>query len=82
MSEKHTGREPFAVTQLILDAAQRVKPADVPLDFLSDADTTGGSSGSPVIKARGELVGLNFDRVWETWRTILATIPRWRATSM
>jgi hypothetical protein len=65
MIEKHTGAEPFAVPQFILDAAQGVKPEEIPLDFLSDADTTGGNSGSPVINARGELVGLNFDRVWE-----------------
>jgi hypothetical protein len=65
MLEKHTGTEPFAVPQFILDAAEKVKPEEIPLDFLSDADTTGGNSGSPVINARGELVGLNFDRVWE-----------------
>ena len=65
MLEKHTGTEPFAVPQFILDAAGKVKPEEIPLDFLSDADTTGGNSGSPVINARGELVGLNFDRVWE-----------------
>jgi hypothetical protein len=65
MIEKHTGTEPFAVPQFILDAAQKVKPEEIPLDFLADADTTGGNSGSPVINARGELVGLNFDRVWE-----------------
>jgi len=38
---------------------------EVPVDFLSDADTTGGNSGSPTVNARGELVGVNFDRVWE-----------------
>ncbi len=65
MLEKHTGAEPFAVPQFIRDAAQKVKPEEIPLDFLADADTTGGNSGSPVINARGELVGLNFDRVWE-----------------
>jgi S1-C subfamily serine protease len=35
------------------------------VDFLSDCDTTGGNSGSPAIDARGRLVGVNFDRVWE-----------------
>ena len=37
----------------------------VPACFLSSIHTTGGNSGSPVLNARGELVGLNFDRVWE-----------------
>jgi S1-C subfamily serine protease len=65
MIEKHTGAEPFAVPQFILDAAKTVNAEEIPLDFLSDADTTGGNSGSPVVNAKGELVGLNFDRVWE-----------------
>ncbi len=33
--------------------------------FLTNAHTTSGNSGSPVINAKGELVGLNFDRVWQ-----------------
>jgi len=33
--------------------------------FIASNHTTGGSSGSPVFNARGHLVGLNFDRVWE-----------------
>ncbi len=65
MIEKHTGEEPFAVPPIILEAARHVKPEQIPLDFLSNADTTGGNSGSPVVNGRGELVGLNFDRVWE-----------------
>jgi hypothetical protein len=39
---------------------------DLPLCFLANADTSGGNSGSPVINGKGQLVGLNFDRVWET----------------
>lgn len=65
MLEKDTGEEPFAVPPSIRAAAKRAKPEQVPLNFLSDADTTGGNSGSPVVNGRGELVGLNFDRVWE-----------------
>ena len=37
----------------------------MPVCFLTDGDTTGGNSGSPVINGKGELVGLNFDRVFE-----------------
>lgn len=33
--------------------------------FISTCHTTGGNSGSPVINANGELIGINFDRVWE-----------------
>jgi len=38
----------------------------VPLNFLSSADTTGGNSGSAVLNAQGELVGLNFDSTYES----------------
>ncbi len=37
----------------------------VPVCFLATNHTSGGNSGSPVINADGELVGINFDRVWE-----------------
>ena len=37
----------------------------VPVCFLGTNHTTGGNSGSPAIDAYGNLVGLNFDRVWE-----------------
>jgi len=33
--------------------------------FLYSTDTTGGNSGSPVLNAKGELVGVNFDRAFE-----------------
>lgn len=34
----------------------------MPVCFIVDTDNTGGNSGSPVLNARGELMGLNFDR--------------------
>jgi hypothetical protein len=33
--------------------------------FIGTNHTTGGNSGSPAIDANGNLIGLNFDRVWE-----------------
>ena len=41
------------------------KNGKMPLCFLSTCHTTGGNSGSPAIDANGNLIGLNFDRVWE-----------------
>ncbi|MFA7115692.1 MAG: S46 family peptidase [Bacteroidales bacterium] len=37
----------------------------IPVCFLATNHTTGGNSGSPIINANGELIGINFDRVWE-----------------
>ncbi|HYG64423.1 MAG TPA: S46 family peptidase [Thermoanaerobaculia bacterium] len=73
LAEKHTGEEPFDAPDALLAAAPSAprsrwadpKLGDVPVAFLADADTTGGNSGSPVVNGRGELVGVNFDRVWE-----------------
>ncbi len=73
MMEKNTGEEPFNVPAKVAQAAnarrhgpwvdKRLK--DVPVAFLADADTTGGNSGSPTVNGKGQLVGVNFDRVWE-----------------
>lgn len=37
---------------------------DVPVNMLYNMDTTGGNSGSPVMNAYGELIGVNFDRAY------------------
>ena len=71
--QKENGEAPFANPKALLEAAKTRQssrwfvPAlgDVPVCFLTDGDTTGGNSGSPVINGRGELIGLNFDRVFE-----------------
>ena len=61
--DKHTNAEPFDVPDPVLAAAP--DNLALPVNFLADGDTTGGNSGSPVVNGRGELVGVNFDRVWE-----------------
>ncbi|MDD4001545.1 MAG: S46 family peptidase, partial [Bacteroidales bacterium] len=38
---------------------------EVPVAFIASNHTTGGNSGSPVMDANGNLVGINFDRNWE-----------------
>ncbi|MEY3160731.1 MAG: hypothetical protein RIT25_722 [Planctomycetota bacterium] len=70
---KETGAEPFANPKALLVAAPERKTSrfvdaglgDVPVCFLIDGDTTGGNSGSPVVNGKGEVIGLNFDRVFE-----------------
>jgi hypothetical protein len=71
--EKTTGREPFDTPAALFDLSrardfgpfEHPKLRDIPVCMLYDTDTTGGNSGSPVINARGELVGVNFDRTYE-----------------
>jgi hypothetical protein len=76
-SEENEGRPPFDPPRRWTDAAPRLDP-DLPLNFVSTLDTVGGSSGSPVVNARGELVGLVFDGnieslVWDyAWEDVRA----------
>lgn len=66
MIAKHTGEGEFDVPDEILEHAQKdASVKKIPVCFLSNADTTGGNSGSPVVDGQGRLVGLNFDRVFE-----------------
>ncbi|MFV0531957.1 MAG: S46 family peptidase [Flavobacteriales bacterium] len=41
------------------------KKGRMPINFIATNHTTGGNSGSPALDAKGNLIGLNFDRVWE-----------------
>jgi hypothetical protein len=83
MVAKHTGKDPFIAPARILQAAKAKKfgpyvdasLGEVPLDFLSDLDITGGNSGSPTLNARGELVGLAFDGNYESMASDWLFIP-------
>ncbi|MEQ8561038.1 MAG: S46 family peptidase, partial [Cytophagales bacterium] len=39
---------------------------NLPVCFIASNHTSGGNSGSPVFNANGELIGINFDRTWES----------------
>ena len=47
------------------DYGQYGSGGKMPVCFIATNHTTGGNSGSPVLDAYGNLIGLNFDRVWE-----------------
>ncbi len=47
----------------------------VPVAFIATNHTTGGNSGSPVINGEGHLIGLNFDRTWESTMSDVAYDP-------
>jgi hypothetical protein len=74
ITEKHTGEWPFNVPerQSALIEAKDYGPYEleslgsVPVNFLTDLDSTGGNSGSATLNADGELVGLLFDGTIES----------------
>ncbi|MBD3724656.1 MAG: S46 family peptidase [Flavobacteriaceae bacterium] len=47
------------------DYGPYAKNGKMPVCFIATNHTTGGNSGSPALDANGNLIGLNFDRVWE-----------------
>jgi hypothetical protein len=72
--QKNLGSGEFDAPKAELEAIRANKTAGyvdpqlgaVPVDFLSDVDTTGGNSGSPTLNAKGELCGLLFDGTYES----------------
>ncbi len=77
IERKHTGEGEFDAPDAELTAIQALRAGktsrfaapelgDVPVDFLSTVDITGGNSGSPTLNAKGEFVGLVFDGTFDT----------------
>lgn len=66
-----TGNEEFFMEEKILSMIDKKNFGAYAMNdtlqvcFLTSSHTTGGNSGSPVINGSGELIGTNFDRVWE-----------------
>jgi hypothetical protein len=67
-----TGEEDYAVPPRLLELHKKkdygqyaAKDGRLRTCFIASNHTTGGNSGSPVLNARGELIGTNFDRNWE-----------------
>jgi len=71
MLEKDSGKEPFDMPQKLKDLYAKkdfgrwAVGDDVPIAFTHKVDSTGGNSGSPVLNAKGELVGILFDGNYE-----------------
>jgi hypothetical protein len=58
--ERHTGAEPFKLPERWLKARDRLDPR-TPFNLSTNNDIVGGNSGSPLVNAKGEMVGLIFD---------------------
>ncbi|MEO5566365.1 MAG: S46 family peptidase [Luteimonas sp.] len=84
--EKHTGAVPFDAPKPLRDAIAKgdfgstIDPVlkTQTVDFMTNLDTTGGNSGSPVLDAKGRLVGLNFDSNWEAVSASWMYDPRYK----
>ena len=72
VAEKATGEPPFDAPSDLLaaiaseDFGPYAIDGALPVNFLSDVDTTGGNSGSATLDGQGRLVGLLFDGNWES----------------
>lgn len=88
MVAKHKpGDEEFELPQRFLDMARAKdfgqyadENGNLPINFLSDNDITGGNSGSPIMNGKGELMGLAFDGNSEALSGDIVFEEKWQKT--
>lgn len=82
-NKKNKDNPEFDVPQNLIDAYNKKdfgnytdKTGKVPVCFITDNDITGGNSGSPVMDAKGRLIGLAFDGNWEAMSGNISYNPK------
>ncbi|QIK82119.1 S46 family peptidase [Lysobacter sp. HDW10] len=86
IKEKHTGVAPFDAPEALRKAISKGDFGSTrdpslnsqSVNFMTNLDTTGGNSGSPVMDADGKLIGLNFDSNWEAVSASWMYDPRYK----
>jgi hypothetical protein len=85
--QKHRNQEPFDAPDALLEAAKSgqhgpyrvAELGDVPVNFLSNVDSTNGNSGSATLDAEGRLTGLLFDGTYESVASDWVYLPDTRS---
>lgn len=87
MEKYEPGNEDFDLPAKLIDLYKAkdygryaMKNGQLPVAFITNNDITGGNSGSPVMNAKGELIGLAFDGNWEAMSGDIAFDKQYKRT--
>jgi hypothetical protein len=87
MEKYEPGNEEFDLPKKLIDlyyakdyGRYAMKNGQLPVGFITNNDITGGNSGSPVMNAKGELIGLAFDGNWEAMSGDIAFDKKYKRT--